>query len=153
MSTSSYPLYMTGNEVAEALRKIVNEELVSSGITSIPSTEMDRFDPATLHTPGLYTVDYITGNVPVEATSTHPIVLRVTTYEDDSGVQTITQTMSVGSTTYTCQSINDGATWTEWAVSGAGGSFGDAAELTAAETHAIIDPILDGEEDSPSEDP
>ena len=97
MSTSSYPLYMTGNEVAEALRKIINDELTSSGIISIPSTEMDRFDPATLHTP------------------------------------------------YTCQSIYDGATWTEWAVSGAGGSFGDAAEFSTAETHAIIDPILDGE--------
>lgn len=145
MSTSSYPLYMTGNEVAEALRKIINDELTSSGIISIPSTEMDRFDPTTLHTPGMYIVDYITGSVPVEATSTHPIMIRVTTYEDDSGAQTITQTMTVGSTTYTCQSIDDGATWTEWAVSGAGGSFGDAAEFSTAETHAIIDPILDGE--------
>ena len=143
MSTSSYPLSLTGDEVAKALRTVVNEELTASGITSIPSTDTDRFNPATLHTPGLYLVDYLTGNIPREASSTHPIMLRVTVYEEESGIQTVTQIMYVGDVTYTCTSTDDGQTWTPWTVSG--GSFGDAEELTAKETYAIINPIFDSE--------
>lgn len=146
MAVTPYPLYLTGEQVSTALRKSISSEMVANGVQAIESSDDNRFDPASLHTPGTYIVEYVTGILPDGAEQTHPLMLYVTSNETGSGDITFMQRMIVGNNEYYRYSYTNGESWTNWTIKSVPG----VEEMTAEDCmREVIVPVFG--EDVPDE--
>lgn len=139
MAVPSYPLYLTGEQVTGALRNALTTEAAASGVRLLESSKEVPFNPATLHTPGSYIVEYVTGDLPDDAEITHPLMLYISAIEQNSGTDAYIQRMIVGTMEYYRYSYTEGESWTSWNLK----SIPGVEELTAEDVEREVYPIFD----------
>lgn len=115
-----YHLPFTGDQVVEALWKIINLNLNEvGGITKIESTEDAPCNLDTVMNPGNYMTDYITGaTVPDEFVGMKPININVavkTDPNDPNAPNTIIQIVESGGNKYYRWTKDGGLTWSQFA--------------------------------------
>lgn len=112
-----YHLPFTGDQVVDALWKIINLNLNEvGGITKIISTEEAPCSLDTITTPGNYMTDYITGStIPDEFVGMKPININVAVKTNPDGSNTIIQVVESGGNKYYRWTKDGGITWSQFA--------------------------------------
>lgn len=129
-----YHLPFTGDQVVEALWKIINLNLKEvGGITKIDSSEENPFNLDTLTTGGNYMTDYITGStVPEEFQGMKPININVAIKTNEDGSNTIIQIVESGGNKYYRWTKDGGITWSKFAPKSTNsGPIDDTGDPTA----------------------